>query len=668
MVAVTVVAGRELGWLTPFGTLPTVWPRKYRSPYIGAHTRGWMVTSRSIRRIPAVVFLGVMVWLATTVGSEPVLAAPGDPLGTVDLTGNGGQSVGGTFDGTYYIAPLSGGGWGSSTLRIYSPPAGGGGGATLVASKTVKDGSGTLIRISGVAWDPNRGKVWGADSNTVWLIDIGDPTVTGDALAVFQFNPNVGGSSIIDGLAYDGNDDTLYYSPDQVCCVWQFSLGTAFNPGNPPLGTLMNTVVPKNAAGVADGNISGVVIGAGNTLYVGRPLFNEIRRVDKTTGDFLAQFVALSPSAWVEDLTCDPVTYAPNEAILAKYAFNSLYEAFEVEAGTCPLAVERVDLSIDKTASPDPVTAGEQLTYTIMVTNHSDLTATGVTVTDSLPPGVTVDSASAGCSIAGNPIVCDVPDIPPGDTAQVIIVVTVGAATAGPLTNPATVEGGQFDPNTGNNTVEIETTVNPRAGDTTPPRCEVIGVNIAHAAPPTNLLVEVQDSGSGLDAINGLVVSNATVNIPAFSVGTNAVVQVVADKIDESKRSRVEIQAIDVAGNSSTCDPVLATLTRDSRTLPLTGIPSKERYLTISPSDPATSLVMANVNGSWFRTSLGHGSVTIDLGSAMTSGSDNTVTVWASSDTTILLADAVPNNATISAAVRPWWHSAWSQAPVVAGG
>ena len=200
--------------------------------------------------------------------------------------------------------------------------------------------------------------------------------------------------------------------------------------------------------------------------------------------------------------------------------------------------------------------------------------------------------------------------------------------------------------------------------DTTPPRCEVIGVNIAHPAPPTNLLVEVQDTDSGLDAINGLVGQNAVVNIPAFSVGTNAVVQVVADKIDEGKRSRVEIQAIDVEGNSSTCDPVLATLTRGSPTLPLTEVSFRERYLTISPSDPATSLVMANVNGSWFRTSLGHGSVTIDLGSAMTSGSDNTVTVWASSDTTILLADAVPNNATISAAVRPWWHSAWSQAPV----
>ncbi len=179
--------------------------------------------------------------------------------------------------------------------------------------------------------------------------------------------------------------------------------------------------------------------------------------------------------------------------------------------------------------------------------------------------------------------------------------------------------------------------------DDVPPRCEVIGVNIAHAAPPTNLLVEVEDAGSGLDAINGLVVSNATVNIPAFSVGTNAVIQVVADKIDESKRSRVEIQAIDVAGNSSTCDPVLATLTRDSRTLPLTGIPSKERYLTISPNGPVRSLVMANVNGRWFQVrSADQRSVTIDLGSAMTRGSDNTVTLWASNDTTILLADAVP--------------------------
>ena len=70
---------------------------------------------------------------------------------------------------------------------------------------------------------------------------------------------------------------------------------------------------------------------------------------------------------------------------------------------------------------------------------------------------------------------------------------------------------------------------------------------------------------------------------------------------------------------------------------------------------------MVNVNGTWFRAGVGQESVTIDLGSAMTDGSENTVTLWASNDTTILLADAVPKHASISSAARPWWHSAWSK-------
>ena len=429
-----------------------------------------------IRRISRVSLLAIAIWLVSMAGSPAVFAAPGDLLGTVDIVGNGSQSVGGTFDGTYYIAPLSGGGWGSDTLRIYEPPVGGNGNAVLEASKSVKDVAGAPVTVSGVAWDPNRGMVWGAHNHTIWVIDIGDPTVDGDALAVFQFNSAVGGDSIVDGLAYDGDDDTLYYSPDQNCCVYQFSLGIDFNAANPALGTLMNTVAPKNSAGEEDGNVSGVVIGSNNTLYISRPQFNEIRRVDKTTGDFIAQFAALSPDAWVEDLTCDPVTYAPNEAILAKYAFNSLYEAFEVEAGTCPLAVERVDLSIAKTDSPDPVIAGKQLTYAIMVTNNSDVTATGVMVVDSLPGGVTVESTSPGCTDSGDTVTCDVGEIEPQATADLTVVVTVEPETAGPLSNTATVEGSQFDPDLGNNSATAETTV--KAAATPSPSGRVYEVTV----------------------------------------------------------------------------------------------------------------------------------------------------------------------------------------------
>ena len=54
----------------------------------------------------------------------------------------------------------------------------------------------------------------------------------------------------------------------------------------------------------------------------------------------------------------------------------------------------RADLSITKTDSPDPVTAGKNLTYTVQVTNGGPSTASAVTVTDTLPAGVTFVSAT----------------------------------------------------------------------------------------------------------------------------------------------------------------------------------------------------------------------------------------------------------------------------------
>ncbi|HEX8288380.1 MAG TPA: DUF11 domain-containing protein, partial [Pyrinomonadaceae bacterium] len=49
----------------------------------------------------------------------------------------------------------------------------------------------------------------------------------------------------------------------------------------------------------------------------------------------------------------------------------------------------QADLSITKTDSPDPVTAGNQITYTVTVTNNGPSVASNVSLTDSIPAGTT---------------------------------------------------------------------------------------------------------------------------------------------------------------------------------------------------------------------------------------------------------------------------------------
>ena len=115
-----------------------------------------------------------------------------------------------------------------------------------------------------------------------------------------------------------------------------------------------------------------------------------------------------------------------------------------------------VDLAIVKTASPDPVAAGEVLTWTLTVTNNGPSNATGVVVDDALPPEVTVTAISAPCA-AGFP--CTIGDMAVGATVVITVDVLVDIATQEPITNTATVTGNEPDPDPGNNTSTVVTPV-----------------------------------------------------------------------------------------------------------------------------------------------------------------------------------------------------------------
>ncbi|HET6464675.1 MAG TPA: SBBP repeat-containing protein, partial [Nitrospiria bacterium] len=120
----------------------------------------------------------------------------------------------------------------------------------------------------------------------------------------------------------------------------------------------------------------------------------------------------------------------------------------------------KADLSITKTDSPDPVLTGNNLTYSIVVTNLGPDKATGVTMTDPLPGGVTLVSAtSTQVSCTGiATVTCSIGTLNNGAGATVTIVVT--PTTAGVITNTAMVSGNQTDPHTANNSASASTTVN----------------------------------------------------------------------------------------------------------------------------------------------------------------------------------------------------------------
>ena len=117
------------------------------------------------------------------------------------------------------------------------------------------------------------------------------------------------------------------------------------------------------------------------------------------------------------------------------------------------------DLAVTKTDNPDPAPAGGPLVYTLIVNNNGPTTANNVTLTDTLPAGVTFQSAtpSQGTCSGTTTITCDFGAIFNGGTASVeILVVTSGAGT---ITNTASVTADETDPVPGNNNVSIDTNV-----------------------------------------------------------------------------------------------------------------------------------------------------------------------------------------------------------------
>ncbi len=112
----------------------------------------------------------------------------------------------------------------------------------------------------------------------------------------------------------------------------------------------------------------------------------------------------------------------------------------------------RDDISLAVADSPDPVSIGGNLTYTLSVTNIGPSSAMGVMVTNLLPPDValvSVNSTQGTCTNFGQTVVCDLGTMP-GDS-YVVVAIQATPSTAGLVTNHAFVSRAGADSLAANN-------------------------------------------------------------------------------------------------------------------------------------------------------------------------------------------------------------------------
>jgi hypothetical protein len=262
---------------------------------------------------------GILVALATVLtmalGASGASAANGDQLRQiiVDRSGtacasydaNGNHSSVGTgiaFDGTNLLMSC----WTDNKIVANSPADG-----SQVSVHTITGGS---LGFGALAWDNSRQLLWACDSSdfvTVGTIDLVADTFT----PVFQ------SQGCIDGLAYDGTDDTLWSSADASSTTEHYTV----------TGTLINSY--SNSGLIGGCGNSGIAVG-GSNLYLANNGCSEIYTVAK---DFSTSSLFSSFPRRLEDLECDNLTFAGQGkgAIWSQDAYDNIVNAWEIPPADC---------------------------------------------------------------------------------------------------------------------------------------------------------------------------------------------------------------------------------------------------------------------------------------------------------------------------------------------
>lgn len=181
-------------------------------------------------------------------------------------------------------------------------------------------------------------------------------------------------------------------------------------------------------------------------------------------------------------------------------------------ATTATTVAGSADLEISKTASPEPVLAGNVLTYDVVIRNLGPSTAVDVAMSDVLPvetdfQSYQISNGTGICSLSPTApftLSCDLNDLLPGQFVRVVYQVLVDPATPDGtiIHNAAVASSSTADPDLGNNTASVDTTVNAEADLSI---TKDASLDTDNPAPRVTYTVDVVNNGPS-DALNVVMV------------------------------------------------------------------------------------------------------------------------------------------------------------------
>ena len=251
--------------------------------------------------------------------------------------------------------------------------------------------------------------------------------------------------------------DSFVFTTSAIDTLTPAQLPLTSTPVSPPTGVSV-------VAGVSEISVSWDADVSGYTVYWGAesaPDYTDSQAVGNVTSFIIPSLI---PGSYFVAVTADDGGAVDDSTTFINERQTTGNESwFSTEQQATLFGT---DLALSIVASSSTVSVGGAVTFTVTVTNNGPITANNIVVSAAIPVNASFVSASTGCATNAGTVSCSVAALAstaPDNTIS--FAVTLNAPdTVGVLSLSASVTANEFDLNTANDIISIDTTVNAASG------------------------------------------------------------------------------------------------------------------------------------------------------------------------------------------------------------